>query len=162
MKELLDRFSVERLEEIIGRAEFWGHGGGYTPCEVIALARIALAVKQDQTTAAPESAFKAAFHVWQEKTEWVQTDRRFDVLLPCGKHRADVLREYIERLEAIVSAMQQPAPDLSILKRYDLDMSDCDSFGQDCGADMVEAPDGDYVLFADVVYLLTSAPESSD
>lgn len=46
MKELLDRFSVERLEEIIGRAEFWGHGGGYTPCEVIALARIALAVKQ--------------------------------------------------------------------------------------------------------------------
>ena len=46
MKELLDRFSVERLEEIIGRAEFWGHGAGYTPCEVIVLARIALAVKQ--------------------------------------------------------------------------------------------------------------------
>lgn len=46
MKELLDGFSVERLEEIIGRAEFWGHGAGYTPCEVIALARIALAVKQ--------------------------------------------------------------------------------------------------------------------
>lgn len=58
MKELLDRFSVERLEEIIGRAEFWGHGGGYTPCEVIALARIALEVKQaepviDDHTAAP-------------------------------------------------------------------------------------------------------------
>lgn len=46
MKELLDGFSVERLEEIIGRTEFWGHGAGYTPCEVIALARIALAVKQ--------------------------------------------------------------------------------------------------------------------
>lgn len=96
MKELLDRFSVERLEEIIGRAEFWGHGGGYTPCEVIALARIALAVKQAQ---------------------------------------------------------------LSGLKRYDLDQSNCDSCGQDCGADMSEEPDGDYVLFADVVSLLTSAPE---
>lgn len=46
MKELLDWFSVERLEEIIERAEFWGHGAGYTPCEVIVLARIALAVKQ--------------------------------------------------------------------------------------------------------------------
>jgi hypothetical protein len=48
VKELLDWFSVERLEEIIERAEFWGHGAGYTPCEVIVLARIALAVKQAQ------------------------------------------------------------------------------------------------------------------
>lgn len=51
-------------------------------------------------------------------------------------------------------------PDLSGLKRYDLDQSNCDSCGQDCGADMSEEPDGDYVLFADVVSLLTSAPES--
>lgn len=30
------------------------------------------------------------------------------------------------------------------LKRYELDMDGCDSFGQDCGADMTEDPDGDY------------------
>ena len=33
------------------------------------------------------------------------------------------------------------------LKRYELDMDGCDSCGQDCGADMTEDPDGDYVLF---------------
>lgn len=39
------------------------------------------------------------------------------------------------------------------LKRYELDMGGCDSFGQDCGADMTEDSDGDYVLFDDVVKL---------
>lgn len=39
------------------------------------------------------------------------------------------------------------------LKRYELDMDVCDSCGQDCGADMTEDPDGDYVLFDDVVKL---------
>ena len=39
------------------------------------------------------------------------------------------------------------------LKRYELDMDGCDSFGQDCGADMTEDSDGDYVLFDDVVKL---------
>ena len=39
------------------------------------------------------------------------------------------------------------------LKRYELDMDGCDSFGQECGADMTEDPDGDYVLFDDVVKL---------
>ncbi|EGB37321.1 hypothetical protein ERDG_02305 [Escherichia coli E482] len=32
-------------------------------------------------------------------------------------------------------------------------MDGCDSFGQDCGADMTEDSDGDYVLFDDVVKL---------
>lgn len=72
--------------------------------------QVPLAVKQAQTTATPESAFKAAFEVWQDKTEWVQKDRRFDVLLPWGKHRADVLREYIERLESIAAAPQVAQP----------------------------------------------------
>lgn len=40
-----------------------------------------------------------AFYEWHEKTAWVQTDKRFDVLKPWGKHRADVLKEYIEHLE---------------------------------------------------------------
>lgn len=43
--------------------------------------------------------YKAAFTAWQDKTEWVQKDSRFDILLPWGKHRADVLKEYIELLE---------------------------------------------------------------
>ena len=40
------------------------------------------------------------------------------------------------------------------LKRYELDMSGCDSCGQDCGADMTECSDGDYVMFNDVVSLV--------
>ena len=96
MKELLDGFSVERLEEISSRIEMYGHGAGYTADEVLALARVALAVKQAQ-------------------------------------------------------------PVLSSLKRYDLDMDGCDSCGQDCGADMTEDREGEYVLFADVVSLLASA-----
>lgn len=40
-----------------------------------------------------------AFYEWHDKTAWVQTDKRFDVLTPWGKHRADVLKEYIEHLE---------------------------------------------------------------
>ena len=44
--------------------------------------------------------YALAYNTWQEKTEWVQTDKRFDVLLPWGKHRADILKEYIEHIEA--------------------------------------------------------------
>lgn len=43
--------------------------------------------------------FKAAFTEWLDKTEWVQTDKRFDVVKPWGKHRAEVLKLYIEHLE---------------------------------------------------------------
>nr|DAN85929.1 MAG TPA: hypothetical protein [Caudoviricetes sp.] len=49
-------------------------------------------------------AYRVAFNTWQEKTEWVQKDKRFDVLLPWGKHRADVLKEYIDHLEARCAA----------------------------------------------------------
>lgn len=40
------------------------------------------------------------------------------------------------------------------LKRYELDMDGCDSCGQDCGADMTEDPDGEFVMFDDVVSLV--------
>ena len=40
------------------------------------------------------------------------------------------------------------------LKRYELDMDGCDSFGQDCGADMSEAHDGEFVMLDDVVSLV--------
>lgn len=50
-------------------------------------------------------AHRVAFNTWQEKTEWVQKDKRFDVLLPWGKHRADVMKEYIDHLEAKCAAL---------------------------------------------------------
>lgn len=40
------------------------------------------------------------------------------------------------------------------LKRYELDMDGCDSCGQDCGADMAEDPDGEFVMFGDVASLV--------
>lgn len=40
------------------------------------------------------------------------------------------------------------------LKRYYLDMDGCDSCGQDCGADMTEDPEGEFVMFDDVVNLI--------
>lgn len=43
--------------------------------------------------------YRAAFTEQNDKTEWVQHDKRFAVVRPLGKHRADVLREYIEHLE---------------------------------------------------------------
>ncbi|HCB2065842.1 MULTISPECIES: hypothetical protein [Klebsiella pneumoniae complex] len=44
--------------------------------------------------------FRTAYMEWSDKTDWVQTDRRFGVVKPLGKHRADVLKEYIEHLES--------------------------------------------------------------
>lgn len=57
---------------------------------------------------------------------------------------------------------------ISNLKRYELDTGGCDSCGQDCGADMVEDLDGEYVLWDDVLphlyrydeYTATPAPVS--
>ena len=40
------------------------------------------------------------------------------------------------------------------LKRYELDMGGCDSCCQDCGVDMSEDPDGEFVMFDDVVRLV--------
>lgn len=197
MKELLDRFSVERLEEIIGRAEFWGHGAGYTPCEVIALARIALAVKQAEpvcwayTRDLPDlrKGHGVRIHGWGPNRRMMATPYQVqnssplyevppvealpqpitvdlkDVDVDAVKQAfAKGMDRYSGAMLTIAAPAPQPVavPDLSSLKRYDLDQSDCDSCGQDCGADMSEEPDGDYVLFADVVSLLTSAPENAD
>lgn len=41
-----------------------------------------------------------AYMEWSSKTDWVQGDKRFDVVKPLGKHRADVLREYVNHLES--------------------------------------------------------------
>lgn len=44
--------------------------------------------------------FRTAYMEWSDKTDWVKKDKRFDVLKPWGKHRADVLKEYIQHLES--------------------------------------------------------------
>ncbi|HIG8619715.1 TPA: hypothetical protein ACYEOD_002350 [Klebsiella michiganensis] len=36
--------------------------------------------------------FRTAYMEWSDKTDWIQTDRRFDMVKPLGKHRADVLK----------------------------------------------------------------------
>lgn len=51
--------------------------------------------------------YRTAFMEWHDKTAWVQTDKRFDAIKPWGKHRADVLKEYIEHLEARQIALPQ-------------------------------------------------------
>ncbi|EOR9768071.1 hypothetical protein FEL97_RS17580 [Escherichia coli] len=52
--------------------------------------------------------YRAAFTEQNDKTEWVQHDKRFAVVRPLGKHRADVLREYIEHLEAREFKVEMP------------------------------------------------------
>ena len=51
--------------------------------------------------------FRTAYMEWGDKTDWMQTDKRFDVLKPWGKHRADVLKEYIQHLESRTVTMKQ-------------------------------------------------------
>lgn len=51
--------------------------------------------------------FRTAFNEWHDKTEWVQCDKRFDVIKPWGKHRADVLKLYIENLESKLEAKEE-------------------------------------------------------
>ncbi|PTA87495.1 hypothetical protein CWM66_26575 [Kosakonia sp. H7A] len=63
--------------------------------------------------------------------------------------RAQTAEKRVAELEARTVSVKLP--------RYDLDMSDCDSCGQDCGADMSEEPDGDYVLLSDVIEKLAAA-----
>lgn len=44
--------------------------------------------------------FRTAYMEWSDKTDWVRSDKRFDSIKPLGKHLADVLREYILRMES--------------------------------------------------------------
>ncbi|EPC9527090.1 DUF551 domain-containing protein [Escherichia coli] len=56
-----------------------------------------------------------------------------------------------EQMELARIALTSLELERGIIRRFDLDMSGCDSFGQDCGADMVEDLDGEYVLWDDVL-----------
>lgn len=54
-------------------------------------------------------------------------------------------------LAAMKLALASLEAERGMIRRFDLDMSDCDSCGQDCGADMVEDLDGEYVLWDEVL-----------
>lgn len=54
-------------------------------------------------------------------------------------------------LAAMKLALASLELERGMIRRFDLDMSDCDSCGQDCGADMVEDLDGEYVLWDEVL-----------
>ncbi|WP_407217383.1 hypothetical protein [Enterobacter hormaechei] len=58
--------------------------------------------------------FRTAFMEYSEKTDWMQADKRFDVIKPWGKHRADVLKEYIEHLESKLLADESGFPPLTV------------------------------------------------
>lgn len=60
--------------------------------------------------------FRTAYMEWSDKTDWVQTDKRFYVVKPLGKHRADVLKAYIEHLESRTVKLPKP---ISVLHRRD-------------------------------------------
>lgn len=49
--------------------------------------------------------YRIAFTEWHNKTGWVQGDKRFDVIRPWGKHRADAMKLYIEHLESKLVAL---------------------------------------------------------
>ncbi|MDM2987202.1 ead/Ea22-like family protein [Citrobacter sp. CK196] len=51
--------------------------------------------------------FRTAYMEWSDKTDWVQTDKRLDVIKPWGKHRADVLKLYIDHLESKLEATEE-------------------------------------------------------
>lgn len=53
--------------------------------------------------------FRTAFTEWHDKTEWVQGDKRLDVIKPWGKHRADAMKLYIEHLESKLEAAESYA-----------------------------------------------------
>lgn len=60
--------------------------------------------------------FRTAYMEWSDKTDWVNTDRRFGVVKPLGKHRADVLKAYIEHLESRTVTVKMPK--LKMLEDY--------------------------------------------
>lgn len=95
-------------------------------------------------------------------------------LIEILQHRISVASGFPESenaqidLELARLALESLELERGIIRRFDLDMSGCDSFGQDCGADMVEDLDGEYVLWAEVLphlyrygeYTPTPAPVS--
>lgn len=89
--------------------------------------------------------FRTAYMEWSDKTDWVNTDRRFGVVKPLGKHRADVLKAYIEHLESRTVTVKLPAK----IERNDADASDINQPGMVVA---VHIDAGDFVKIKDQVF----------
>lgn len=69
---------------------------------------VSIGARYEEHIAELES-FRTAYMEWSDKTDWVRTDRRFDVVKPLGKHLADVLKAYIEHLESRTVTVKLPS-----------------------------------------------------
>ena len=79
------------------------------------------------------------------------TERRVAEILARAEICDDsVLTDYAD-IAAAMREIQEYRKASGKIRRFELDMSDCDSCGQDCGADMVEDIDGEYVLLEEVI-----------
>lgn len=86
--------------------------------------------------------FRTAYMEWSDKTDWVQGDKRFDVVKPLGKHRADVLKAYIDRLESRTVTIEPfrsfvTDADLAALHRFAECCDDPESGGHDLEKEQV-------------------------
>ncbi|SWL52188.1 Uncharacterised protein [Klebsiella pneumoniae] len=106
-KSTITRERLDWLSQISCRDDIEDIGGD----EIRELASMALAAMDSSESLEKKNAelgkyagglesFRTACMEWSDKTDWVQTDKRFDFLKPWGKHRADVLKAYIEHLES--------------------------------------------------------------
>ncbi|VGD35167.1 Uncharacterised protein [Klebsiella pneumoniae] len=86
--------ALEKAQRYIEELREWNAGLAQESCEY-------------QQRIAELESFHTAYMEWSDKTDWVQTDKRFGVVKPLGKHRADVLKEYIQHLES--RTMKLPA-----------------------------------------------------
>ena len=65
--------------------------------------------------------FRTAYMEWSDKTDWVQTDKRLDVIKPWGKHRADVLKLYIDHLKSNLEAAERRIAELEARSTLQVD-----------------------------------------
>lgn len=87
--------------------------------------------------------FRTAYMEWSDKTDWMQGDKRFDVVRPLGKHRADVLKAYIDRLESRTVTIEPfrsfvTDADLAALYRFAECCDDPESGGHDLEKEQVQ------------------------
>lgn len=86
--------------------------------------------------------FRTAYMEWGDKTDWMQTDKRFDAMKPWGKNRADVLKEYIDQLESRTVTIEPfrsfvTDADLAALHRFAECCDDPESGGHDLEKEQV-------------------------
>jgi len=106
--EATERTSVARREGLVRAHKMYQQERDRAEAAEKRVAELLAELDADKQRIAELKAFHTAYLEWHDKTEWVQTDKRFDVLIPWGKHRADVLKEYIHHLEARTLTVKLP------------------------------------------------------